>query len=205
MPTGYTVYIKNRDITTGKEFLKLCTRNFGIAVDIRDESLSVPTPTHFEPNSYYKKAYDKAVEVRNKYRKMTFDEAKQKMIENYNERIAFSKEYLKDCKSEDEKYKKVRDEVAKWNPPTSEHEGLKKFALEQIDMSMNTSYCKYLEDDINRQLDVSDEAVFAYMNEINEQCEKDVERAYRRWQEDLKRADEKNMWMQQFLDSLENI
>lgn len=205
MPTGYTVYIKNRDITTGKEFLKLCTRNFGIAIDIRDESLSVPTPTHFEPNSYYKKAYDKAVEVRNKYRKMTFDEAKQKMIENYNERIASSKEYLKDCKSEDEKYKKVRDEVAKWNPPTSEHEGLKKFALEQIDMSMNTSYCKYLEDDINRQLDVSDEAVFAYMNEINEQCEKDVERAYRRWQEDLKRADEKNMWMQQFLDSLENI
>lgn len=205
MPTGYTVYIKNRDITTGKEFLKLCTRNFGIAIDIRDESLSVPTPTHFEPNSYYKKAYDKAVEVRNKYRKMTFDEAKQKMIENYNERIASSKKYLKDCKSEDEKYKKVRDEVAKWNPPTSEHEGLKKFALEQIDMSMNTSYCKYLEDDINRQLDVSDEAVFAYMNEINEQCEKDVERAYRRWQEDLKRADEKNIWMQQFLDSLENI
>ena len=43
------------------------------------------------------------------------------------------------------------------------------------------------------------------MNEINEQCEKDVERAYRQWQEDLKRADEKNMWMQQFLDSLENI
>lgn len=139
MPTGYTVYIKNEDITTGKEFLKLCTRNFGIAIDIRDESLSVPTPTHFEPHSYYKKAYDKAVEVRNKYRKMTFDKAKQKMIENYNERIASSKEYLKDCKSEDEKYKKVRDEVAKWNPPTSEHEGLKKFALEQIDMSMNTS------------------------------------------------------------------
>ena len=70
MPTGYTVYIKNGDITTGKEFLKLCTRNFGIAIDIRDESLSVPTPTHFEPHSYYKKAYDKAVEVRNKYRKM---------------------------------------------------------------------------------------------------------------------------------------
>ena len=111
MPTGYTVYIKNRDITTGKEFLKLCTRNFGIAIDIRDESLSVPTPTHFEPHSYYKKAYDKAVEVRNKYRKMTFDEAKQKMIENYNERIASSKEYLKDCKSEDEKYKKVSDNL----------------------------------------------------------------------------------------------
>nr|DAM29689.1 MAG TPA: hypothetical protein [Caudoviricetes sp.] len=43
------------------------------------------------------------------------------------------------------------------------------------------------------------------MNDINESCEKDVERAYRRWQEDLKRTAEKNLWMQQFIDSLENI
>ena len=70
---------------------------------------------------------------------------------------------------------------------------------------MNTSYYKYLEDDLNKELDISDKAVYAYMNNINESCEKDVERAYRRWQEDLKRTVEKNLWMQQFLDSLENI
>lgn len=29
MPTGYTAYIKDGEITSGKEFLKLCTRAFG--------------------------------------------------------------------------------------------------------------------------------------------------------------------------------
>ena len=32
------------------------------------------------------------------------------------------------------KYLKVRREVEAWTPPTPEHDGLKKFALEQIDM-----------------------------------------------------------------------
>lgn len=205
MPTGYTAYIENGDITTGKDFLKLCTRNFGIAIDMRDESLSVPTQTHFEPNSYYKKEYDKAVEVCNKYRHMTFDEVKQEMIKSYNDRIASAKKCLEDYKSEDEKYKKIRDEIVKWNPPTDEHDGLKKFALEQIDISMNTSYYKYLEDDLNKELDISDKAVYTYMNDINESYEKDVEMVYRRWQEELKRTAEKNLWMQQFIDSLENI
>ena len=41
MPTGYTAYIEDGSITTGKEFLKLCSRAFGVAIDIKDEPLSV--------------------------------------------------------------------------------------------------------------------------------------------------------------------
>lgn len=48
-------------------------------------------------------------------------------------------------------------------------------------------------------------AVYSYMNDINEFYENDVARAYKRWQEELKRTADKNMWMKQFLDSLENI
>ena len=54
MPTGYTAYIEDGSITTGKEFLKLCSRAFGVAIDIKDEPLSVPTPVYVEPSSYYK-------------------------------------------------------------------------------------------------------------------------------------------------------
>ena len=45
MPTGYTSYIQDGDITTGKDFLKLCLRNFGVAINMRDEPLSKPVPT----------------------------------------------------------------------------------------------------------------------------------------------------------------
>lgn len=34
--TGYTAQIENGNITTGKDFLKLCTRTFGIAMDMRE-------------------------------------------------------------------------------------------------------------------------------------------------------------------------
>lgn len=62
MPTGYTSYIYDGKITNGSDFLKLCTRAFGIAVDIKDENLSVATPNHFEPekdNPRYYRLKDK--------------------------------------------------------------------------------------------------------------------------------------------------
>lgn len=38
MPTGYTAFIEDGTVTTGKEFLLLCSRAFGIALDIRDKA-----------------------------------------------------------------------------------------------------------------------------------------------------------------------
>lgn len=205
MPTGYTAYIEDGKITTGKEFLKLCTRAFGIAVDLKDEPLSVPTPTHFEPDPYYKRNYEKTAKVRDEMRQLTFEEAKQQIIDKYNEDVACAKKRLDRYKSEDEKYLKVRNEVASWIPPTSEHEELKRFALNQIDISMKTDYYKYCEEELNKELDISDDAVWKYINDINESYEKDVERAYQEWQEELKRVADKNKWMEQFLDSLANV
>lgn len=191
--TGYTAQIENGNITTGKDFLKLCTRAFGIAMDMREKPLSVPTPTQFEPDPYYKQKYDKAVEVR------------KKIIEKYNTEITQAKKSLENYKLEDEKYKKVRNEIVKWNPPTDEHKALKNFALEQIDLSMNTYIYNYLERDLNKELDISDNAVWKYINDMNASCEKNVGEAYEQWQEELKRTDEKNTWMQQFLESLDSL
>ena len=203
--TGYTAQIENGNITTGKDFLKLCTRAFGIAMAMREKPLSVPTPSQFEPDSYYKQKYDKAVEVRDKWRQMTFDETKQEMIEKHNAKITQAKKSLEKYKLEDEKYKKVRNEIVKWNPPTDEHKALKNYALEQIDLSMNTGLYKYLEIDLNKKLDISDDAVWKYINDMNASCEKNVGEAYEQWQEDLKRTAEKNTWMRQFLESLDSM
>lgn len=203
--TGYTAQIENGNITTGKDFLKLCTRAFGIAMDMREKHLSVPTPTQFEPDPYYKQKYDKAVEVRDKWRQMTFDETKQEMIEKYNAEITQAKKSLEKYKLEDEKYKKVRNEIKEWNPPTDEHKALKNFALEQIDLSMNTDLYKYLEMELNKKLDISDDAVWKYINDMNASCEKNVGEAYEQWQKDLKITAEKNTWMRQFLESLDSM
>lgn len=203
--TGYTAQIENGNITTGKDFFKALYKGFRYCYGYEGKPLSVPTPTQFEPDPYYKQKYDKAVEVRNKWKQMTFDEAKQKIIEKYNTEITQAKKSLENYKLEDEKYKKVRNEIVKWNPPTDEHKALKNFALEQIDLSMNTYIYNYLERDLNKELDISDNAVWKYINDMNASCEKNVGEAYEQWQEELKRTDEKNTWMQQFLESLDSL
>ena len=203
--TGYTEQIENGNVTTGKDFLKLCTRAFGVAMDMIEKPLSVPTPTHFEPNPYYKEKYDKAVEVRNKYRQMTFEEAKKDIIKKHNAEITQTKKFLEKYKLEDEKYKKVRDEIKEWIPPTPQYEALKNFALDQIDLSMNTYLYNSLEKELNKELDISDDAVWKYINNMNASCEKNVGEAYEQWQKDLKRTAEKNTWMRQLLESLDNF
>ena len=205
MPTGYTSYIKDGEITSGKDFLKLCTRAFGVAVDLKDESLDVQTPNHFEPHPYYEKAYKDSLVSREKAYSMTFEEAKEDMISKFKNNKASEERCLKDYKNEDKKYLKVREEVEKWIPPTQEHEGLKKFCLEQIDMSLNTSLYKWCEEDINKELDISDDAIRKYIDVLKDQEDKEVNRAYEKYQAELKRVEEKNLWMKQFLDSLENI
>lgn len=204
MPTGYTAYIEDGEITTGKEFLKLCTRAFGIAIDVKDEPLSTPTPSSFEPSPFYKESYDRALKQLEEANKMTFDEAKIQMRADYEKRISDYKDYAERETAMNEKYAKVRKEVEEWIPPTGEHEGLKKFALEQIDMCVTKQ--EYIDEYLEKskeEFDDSDEAVQNYINDIVDYYQRDAERSYKSWQEELERTRSKNEWMTKFLESLE--
>lgn len=70
---------------------------------------------------------------------------------------------------------------------------------------MNTYLYNSLEKELNKELDISDEAVWKYINNMNASCEKNVGEAYEQWQKDLKRTAEKNTWMRQLLESLDNF
>lgn len=72
MPTGFTSFIENGKITTGKDFLLLCSRNFGLAAEIsRDKGLRAPIPTHFTHGNFYQKHYEESVEKYKKFSQMT--------------------------------------------------------------------------------------------------------------------------------------
>lgn len=203
MPTGYTAGIEDGKITTGKEFLKLCTRAFGIAMDLRDEPLSTPTPTKFEPNTYYKDKFEEAKTELEKCRKMSFEEAKTKMIKSHTDRVRIYKSIAERYTENNNKYAKVRTEVEAWIPPTLEHYNLKKFALEQIDMCIEKQ--EYIDECLqksNEELDVSDEAVERFISQEFESCYENLKRKKECWEEEQARAASKNAWMENFLNSL---
>lgn len=209
MLTDYTAFIENGTITNGADFLKLCTRNFGIASDLMDEPLSVPTPTHFEVDLYYKQQYEKAVRGYNEIQLRTSEEAKQDIIEVYKRKAEFYRRYYKRCVENNKKYLKIKEEILKWIPPTADHEEIKKFALDQIDYCIVSdrdlqSYKRSADMD-NAGLFWTDEEVQNYLEENKQDFKDSVENAYKRWQEAIKDAEMKNLWMKQFLDSLEII
>lgn len=206
MPTGYASYINDGKITNGADFLKLCTRAFGVAIELKDEDLSVQTPINFEPDPYYKEQYEKAVKKRNKYRKMTLDEAREEFIDQSIENINSTKSHLKNLIGENDKYRAIRNEIMQWIPPTSDHEKLKEYAINQLDISMNSAdTIKYYKEESDKMIDDNEKAVTEYLDRKRKMTEGNVVRSYKKWQENIKETEEKNLWMKQFLDSLETI
>ncbi len=132
MPTGYTAFIEDGDITTGKEFLLLCLRNFGIAIDVRDEPLTVPAPTHFKPCVYTQNRYIAAIEHLKEVKNISFDVAKQQMTKEHRDRVDFAKQALAKMTKINERYKKVRDQVLAWVPPTPEQWELGNLLLNKL-------------------------------------------------------------------------
>lgn len=203
MPTGYTAGIEDGRITNGKDFLRLCTRAFGVAIELKEEPLSVPTPTKFEPNTYYKKRLEEEKANLEKYKRMSFEDAKAEMMRAYVDRVNMYKTMVEKNIKNNERYAKVRAEVEAWIPPTEAHYNLKSFALEQIDMCVTKQ--KWIDEwlrQANEKLDDSDEAVKRFIKEQIKDCCQSVKTAERNWKEELERVADRNSWMEEFLGSL---
>lgn len=198
MPTGYTCFIEEGDINTGRDFILLCTRAFGVAMEIRDEPLSVPTPKVFEPNiKYYTENLEKAIAEKARLTEMTKEEWHTECVKNKEKRIQDAKEQYEQAIDLDKKYLKVKHEVEEWNAPDNCKE-IKKFALEQIQISRPNlnHYLEWIE--IAEREDSDEDEYKTWM----ESYERDIAYAQEHIAEEIKRAKEKTQFMKELCDSL---
>lgn len=198
MPTGYTAYIEDGDITTGRDFILLCTRAFGIAMDIREEPLTVPTPTVFEPDvKYHTDCLSKAIAEKARLTEFSKEEWHKECVKDREKRIKDAKKHYEDDLELDKKYLKIKHEVEEWNAPDNCKE-IKKFALEQIkisrpDLSHDHEWMALAEQEIDE-----DEFFDVHMKSI----ERDITYHQERIAEETKRANEKTQFMKELCDSL---
>lgn len=204
MSTGYTCFIEDGRITTGKEFLKKCIRAFGCCINQREESLVAPLETKIKADDYYEKAYYKAVEKYEKLKKMTLEEMITNARRDRVNRIEEREKYL-DCQEKlRNKYMNIRNEVEQWNPPTAEHQGIKSFALEQIDISMPSEEDLIrIQNDIAHNQDMNESSVIKDVIALIEGSIKDIEYYSNKMREEENRVDGRNEFLDQFLKSLE--
>ena len=200
MPTGYTAYIEDGNITTGKDFLTLCCRNFGVCADMREDSLSKPIPEKIEPDTYYKQRYEDALIELERAKSLTNEAAINRIKLDRKNREESIVEHIKKNEEIKVKYLKIRNEVEKWVPPTSEHVGLKKFALEQIDMCVH-DYTDYYNKELERiHIEIMPED---YIKDNIAACEAAAQRAKANYEAEIQRTNERNMWLQSFRDSFQ--
>lgn len=198
MPTGYTCFIEDGDITTGRDFILLCTRAFGIAMDIREEPLSVPTPKVFEPDiKYYTENLERAMAEKARLSEMTKEEWHLECVKDRENRIALAKKHYENYLELDKKYLKVKHEVEEWNAPDNCKE-IKKFALEQIkisrpDLNHAHEWLTLAEEEINE-----DDRFDIHMKSL----ERDIAYAQEHIAEETKRAEEKTQFMKELCESL---
>lgn len=137
MPTGYTYKIEDGTITTLPEFAILCARAFGATIMMRDEPLDTPIPETFEPSDYSVRALTRAKADLLAAETMTLEEAQADADLAYARRMEEWRESTAKRVATNARYAAVRTQVEAWTPPTPDHEGLKTFMLEQIDVSVS--------------------------------------------------------------------
>ena len=163
MPTGYTQQIIDGAVKTPKEFLHLCLRNFGVCVSMRDESLNLQG----DYTEYIKKFYQdsigyhtKALENAKAEYERVINLSDDKLYEMYVERFSDNREYyqkrIDEAKKQNAQYKSFYDAIKNWDC-SEEFSNIKKFALDQIDISKEAE--DYYADELSKEMLTKEEFI----------------------------------------------
>lgn len=131
--TAYTKFIEDGTVTTAKDFLKLCSRNFGVYAVSKDEPLSPDIPVTIEKDPKYQKAVDDAKAILDEA--LHCDDWEQELTEK-KQNVSDEIEAIK-TKNEEltEIYATIRAEIVAWTPEAP-YDKVKDFAINQIDISV---------------------------------------------------------------------
>jgi len=204
MPTGYTAGILDGEITTFPQFVKLCMRNFGATIHMRDESFD----KEYEPRkvSTYHNENIKQIKKEIELLEKTSDE---QLIKNEKKRLKEAKEnalkYIEERKENRKKLEKLLEEAKAFEPPTTEHIGIKNFMIEQLETTIDFDCdTKYTEEELER-IALQEKSIDAIVLRQNkkESLEEDLQYHLKHHKEEVLRVTESNKWVEDLLNAVD--
>jgi hypothetical protein len=137
MSTGYICSIVDGEGISFKDFVLKCARAFGATIDMRDEPIDKPIPDEFKAStSYHDKMLSKAKKELARLKAMSIEEAEAGAMEEYKVMVAEEKRSIKCDAEQRDKYNAMLKQVKDWEPPSRDHDNLKKFMITQITESI---------------------------------------------------------------------
>lgn len=203
MPTGYTEGIINGEITTFPEFAKKCMRAFGATMHMRDDSLNEEYTPQTVDDFYYENLEKSKAKL-----KEVIDATDEEILKIHEDEVTPTMEYhkvemIKETKNK-EIMEKLYKDVEQWNPPTPEHEGIKKFMKEQLSETIKyEAEPKYHKDELNRLIEEILSADEKLLRErFIKKHEKDIKYYTERVEMMEKKVEDANNWVTDLLESL---
>jgi len=203
MPTGYTAPILDGKITNFKDYAKLCMRAFGATIHMKEESLDVEYEER-KPSEYHIKALKEWQEKLTELSNMSDEELLEKRRSEIMSDIEYHEKQIIKHDNNYSKLMSILNDVQSWEPPTEEHTGIKKFMTEQI-----TETLKYDADSKYHKLEIKErqkklkeltieEVKKGYIKDANYNIQYHIKHN----EDDIKRANDSNEWVNKFLNSL---
>jgi hypothetical protein len=154
MPTGYTQDLYDGKDITFRDFALKCARAMGAAIRQRDDAPNVEIQMRKVEESYYSRVDSAATELAKALTKSAteWETEQNKEIE---EALEYKGDYSQKQMNLGKRYKAMLATVQHWEPPTSEHEGLKRFMIEQLESSIDFDILDYVPS-VPERLSVSD-------------------------------------------------
>ena len=184
MPTGYTQPIIDGTVKTPKEFLHLCLRNFGICISMMDMPFDAQQKDYTEYiKKYYKDSicyHAKALENAKAEYERVINLSDDDFYEMYVERFSDDRDYYQkrtdEIKTQNAKYQSFYDAIKNWDC-SEEFSNIKKFALNQIDISKEAE--DYYTDELSKEMLTKEEFIAdgkcEYKEDLLKATESDVE------------------------------
>ena len=201
MPTGYTYGIIEGKINTFKEFATTCMRAF--VMHMRDD----PNDKEYydrEPSDYHKKAIKSAKRKLKKIKALSDED----IISVETKRLKKDRRYHNNSNrttiENKKKLVKLLNEAKLYNPPTSQHQGIKDFMIEQltstIDFDGNNNY--HLKAIAEIDYSLNEMNLNKIRKEIMRQANWDLDYHEKEHKEEVERCDDSNKWASDFIKSL---
>ena len=164
MPTGYTQQIIDGTVKTPKEFLHLCLRNFGVCISMRDVPFNESQVDYTEyikryyqdSIGYYAKALENAKKEYDRISNLSDDDLYEMYVKKFSDNRDYYQERTDKIKKQNAEYQSFYDAITNWDC-SEEFSNIKKFALDQIDISKEAE--DYYTDELSKEMLTKEEFI----------------------------------------------
>ena len=182
MTTGYTQQIIDGTVKTPKEFLHLCLRNFGVCISMRDESFNIQGDYTEYIKKYYQdtigylnKALENAKKEYDRISNLSDDDLYEMYVKKFSDNRDYYQERTDKIKKQNAEYQSFYDAIKNWDC-SEEFSNIKKFALNQIDISKEAE--DYYADELSKEMLTKKEFIsvgkYEYKENLLKNAEEDV-------------------------------